>query len=261
MSAVPPPDLFDRRRRALVRDRAAGRPDLFLHERAFSDCLDRLRDVPRRFGRALLIGIPAPAWRDRLGAFADQVDAIDPGPRFARAAGAAYAEEDRHAYDVAAFDLVVAVGTLDTVNQLGPALAAIRRALRPDSVFVGALAGGDSLAALRRAMLAADMATGGAAARTHPRIAPATLAALLTGAGFVMPVVDVDRVTLRYLGLDALVRDLRAMGASNMLADRAAPRGRDWHALAAAAFAAEARDGRVEERIDLLHFMGWSPLA
>ena len=257
-----PPDLFDRRLRALRRDRAARRPELFLNERAFAECLDRLDDIKRRFARALLIGVPDPGWIDRLGAIADRVDGLDPGPLFASAANATCAEEDRHAYATEQYDLVIAIGTLDTVNQLGPALAAIRRSLRPDSAFIGALVGGDSLAALRRAMLAADRQTGHAAARTHPRIDPATLAGLLGAAGFVMPVVDVDRVTLRYASLAALVRDLRAMGASNMLAERAPPRGRHWAALAAAAFAADAAGARtherIEERIDLLHFLAWS---
>ncbi len=255
-----PPDLFDRRRRALARDRAArAGPELFLHERAFAECLDRLGDIKRRFASALLIGIPDPGWIVRLQAVAGSVESLDPGPLFANAAGACHAEEDRHNLGAARFDLIVAIGTLDTVNDLGAALAAIRRALRPDSLFIGVLAGGDSLPALRRAMLAADQLTGPAAARTHPRIAPATLAGLLAAARFVMPVVDVDRVTLRYPDLPALVRDLRAMGASNLLAERAAPRGRRWAQLAVAAFAGAAVNGRTEERVDLIHFLGWSP--
>lgn len=259
MSAVPPPDLFDRRRRALVRDRAARNGvELFLHERAFAECLDRLGDINRRFARALLIGVPDAGWIARLEAVADTVESLDPGLLFASAAGGTCAEEDRHDYGGARFDLIVAIGTLDTVNALGPALAAIRRALRPDSAFIGVLAGGDSLQALRRAMLAADQLTGPAAARTHPRIAPATLSGLLAAAGFAMPVVDVDRVKVQYAGLAALVRDLRAMGASNMLGQRAAPRGRRWAETAAAAFAAAAIDDRTEEGIDLIHFVGWS---
>jgi hypothetical protein len=257
-----PPELFDRRRRALGRDRAARiGPELFLHERAFAECLDRLADIPRSYQRAMLIGSPDPRWRTQLAAAADivEVDAIDPGPAFAVGAGAIRADEDRYDYGTARFDLVVAMGTLDTVNQLGPALTAIRRAMVPDSPFIGVLAGGDSLPALRSAMLAADRATGPAAARTHPRIAPATLAGLLSAAGFVMPVVDVDRVTLRYADLADLVRDLRAMGASNQLSERAPPRGRRWAEFAAAAFAAQAVEGRTEERVDLLHFLAWSP--
>jgi SAM-dependent methyltransferase len=257
-----PPDLFDRHLRSLRRDRAARvGPDLFLHERAFAECLDRLGDVARRFDHALLIGVPDPRWVERLGARADAVSCLDPGALFAAAVSGVHADEDDHDYGVARFDLVVAIGTLDTVNRLGPALQSIRRALRPDSLLIGVLAGGDSLPALRRAMLAADRHTGPVAARTHPRIAPSTLAALLGAAGFVEPVVDVDRVTLRYASLAALVRDLRAMGGSNMLSERAGPRGRPWASLAAAAFAAEATDGRTEERIDLLHFLGWTPRA
>jgi SAM-dependent methyltransferase len=255
-----PPDLFDRRLRTLRRDRAARLgPELILHERAFAECLDRLGDVRRGFRSALLVGVPDPAWVDRLRAHAAAVEALDPGTLFAAAAGGTRADEDAHDFGTARFDLVVAVGTLDTVNRLGPALQAIRRAMLPDSPFLGALAGGDSLPALRRAMLAADRLTGPAAARTHPRIEPSALAGLLGAAGFVMPVVDVDRVTLRYASLSALVGDLRAMGASNMLNERAPPRGRAWASLAAAAFAAEAADGRTEERIDLLHFLGWTP--
>lgn len=234
---------------------------MFLHERAFAECLDRLADIPRSYQRALLIGVQDPGWRMQLQAEADivELDALDPGPLFAERARAIRADEDRYDFGSACFDLVVAVGTLDTVNQLGPALAAIRRAMVPDSPFIGVLAGGDSLPALRSAMLSADRVTGAAAARTHPRIAPATLAGLLGAAGFVMPVVDVDRVTLRYADLAALVRDLRAMGASNQLAERAPPRGRRWAELAAAAFAVQAIEGRTQERIDLLHFLAWSP--
>jgi hypothetical protein len=257
-----PPDLFDRRRRAMMRDRAAAAgPELFLNERAFAECLDRIADIHRRFERALLIGAPDPAWPHRLGAFANTVETIDPGALFAAAAGGLQAEEDRHDFGARRFDLVVAVGTLDTVNGLPQALLAIRAAMLPDAALLGALAGGDSLATLRRAMLAADRATGAAAARTHPRIEPSALAGLLGAAGFVMPVVDLDRIALRYETLASLVRDLRAMGASNMLAEHAPPRGRHWAAFAAAAFAAEAQDGRTTERIDLLHFIGWSPAA
>jgi hypothetical protein len=244
----------------MARDRAArAGPELFLHERAFAECLDRIGDIDRRFERALLIGAPDPTWPRRLGTLAAAVETIDPGGLFAAAAEGVHAEEDRHDFGPARFDLVVAVGTLDTVNALPQALLAIRAAMLPDSAFLGALAGGDSLVTLRRAMLAADRATGPAAARTHPRIEPSALAALLGAAGFVMPVVDLDRVTLRYADLGALVRDLRAMGASNMLAQRAPPRGRGWARQAAAAFAAEAEQGRVTERIDVLHFIGWSP--
>src|SRR6478672_5546729 len=57
------PDLFDMELRAWRRDRAARLgPELFLYERALEDCLERLRMMPRKFGRALIIGCPDPRW-------------------------------------------------------------------------------------------------------------------------------------------------------------------------------------------------------
>ena len=255
------PDLFDRRLRALRRDRAARMgAELFLLDRAFKECLDRLSAIDRDFDHALLIGAPDPDWHRRLERFAQVVTVVDPGSLFAAAAGGVAAEEDRHDFGEQIFDLVIAIGTLDTVNELPLALQLIRRSMRPDAPFLGALAGGDSLPMLRAAMIAADRATGGVSARTHPRIEPSSLAGLLAGAGFVMPVVDVDRVTLRYASLQSLVRDLRAMGASNLLAARAPGRGKAWAERAHTEFAALAKDGRTEERVDLLHFLAWSPV-
>lgn len=253
------PDLFDRRLRALRRDRAARTgPEMFLFDRAFDECLDRLGAIDRDYDHALLIGAPDTEWRHRLRSFARAITVIDPGPLFADAAEGVAADEDRHDFGEQLFDLVIAVGTLDTVNELPLALQLIRRSMRPDAPFLGALAGGDSLPILRAAMIEADRGAGGVAARTHPRIEPSSLAGLLAAAGFVMPVVDVDRITLRYASLQSLVRDLRAMGASNMLAARSAGRGKRWAERAHAAFAALARDGRTEERIDILHFLAWS---
>ncbi len=261
MTASETRDLFDRGLRALRRDRAARADlDLVLLDRAFDECLDRLRDISRRFDRALLLGSPSPEWRRRVEEVAQLVDVLDPGPLFAAASDGIASEEDRQDLGESRYDLVIAIGTLDTVNDLPLALQLIRRAMRPDAPFIGALAGGESLSALRAAMIEADRATGAVAARFHPRIEPSSLAGLLSAAGYVMPVVDVDRVALRYASLAALVRDLRAMSATNVLTDRSPGRGKDWAERAAAAFAAQGRDGRTEERVDILHFLAWSSI-
>lgn len=256
-------ELFDRRLRALRRDRAArSGAELVLLDRAFDECVDRLRDIARGFDRALLIGAAAPEWCEKLGAIARSVEVVDPGAAFAVAAGGMCADEDGRGYGKERFDLVLAVGTLDTVNQLPLALRHIRSALRPDGVLMGALAGGDSLPALRGALIEADRASGGVSARVHPRIDPASLAALLASAGFVAPVVDVDRVTLRYPNLMRLVSDLRGMAATSILAKRAPYRGRAWLRRVEEAFAARGdEDGMIGERFDLLHFIGWTPAA
>lgn len=253
-------ELFDRNRRRMARDRAAVQgPELFLLTRAFEDCLDRIAAIRRRFTRALLVGCPDPTWPARLGAMVDTVDVADPGPRFAAAAGGMQVDEDRHDFGEGRYDLVIAIGTLDSVNDLPVALGLLRRAMRDDACFIGAIAGGDTLPSLRAAMLAADRAKGFAAARVHPRIDGPTLSGLLGAAGFVTPVVDVDRVSLSYPGLDRLVADLRAMGASSQLTRRAPPLGKAGLAAARAAFAALGDGERARENVEILHFLGWTP--
>ena len=251
-------DLFDIRLRALRRDRAARTgPELFLHERAFADCLERIALIQRRFGRALLIGTPDPAWPKRLGALAGKVEARDPGPLFAAAAGGLPIVEDDWDAPADRFDLIVALGTLDSVNGLPFAFHLLRRALRPGGLLIGAMSGGDTLPRLRSAMRAADAAAGAAAPHVHPRVEASALAPLLDQAGFVRPVVDVDRVSASYRSLGRLVADLRAMGATNLL--HARPRFVSRAALAAAAehFQAAGEDGRTVETFEILHFAAW----
>ena len=156
------------------------------------------------------------------------------------------------------FDAAIAIGTLDTVNNLPLALRQIMRALRPGSPMLGALAGGNSLPALRSALIEGERAEGAIHQRIHPRIDAPTLAGLLSNAGFGQSVVDIDRVMLRYSSLAALVRDLRAMGATNQLAS-VAPISRSVAARASAAFGAAATAGKTTETIEILHFAGWAP--
>jgi NADH dehydrogenase [ubiquinone] 1 alpha subcomplex assembly factor 5 len=253
--------LFDMELRALRRDRASrSGPELFLHERAFDDCLDRLALIQRKFQSALLIGCPDAGWRHRLGDYADSVEIIEPGPLFAHAAAAQCVVEDQFEPRIKAFALCVAVGTLDAVNDLPRALKSIRASLKDDCLFIGALAGGEGLPQLRRAMHAADQVAGAAAPRIHPRIEAASLAALLSACGFIKPVVDVDRVQVSYESLDRLVRDLRGMAATNILLARSPkPLSRSAKAAAAQAFRSAGDGSRTVETFELLHFAAWTP--
>lgn len=251
---------FDRNLRRLRRDRARRQGvDLFLLDRAFEDCLERVQAIARPFDRALLLGAPTPAWRIALETVAGSVDVVDPGRLFAVAAGGSSGDEDRHDFGERRYDLVVAVGTLDTVNDLPLALQLLRRAMSPNACLIGAIAGGELLPQLRTALIAADRDGGRVVARVHPRIDGPTLTALLSSAGFAQPVADVDRVTLRYRCLADLVRDLRAMGATNVMDSVRIPLTRMAWAKAGAAFEAAGADGRTSETVDILHFLGWTP--
>jgi len=254
--------LFDIKLRALRRDRAARvGPELFLLERVFRDCLERIALVERRFERALLIGCPDAGWPARLTALVDTVEVRDPGPLFAAAAGGATIVEDSWEPPAQRFDLVLAIGTLDTIDALPAALGLIRQAMQGDSLFIGALSGGHTLPQLRGAMRAADTAADGAAPHVHPRIEAAALAPLLTGAGFVMPVVDVERAKVAYRSLDRLVTDLRAMAATNLLNQRPTRLTRGAREAARLAFARAGADGRTVETFEILHFAAWTTTA
>ena len=222
-------ELFDR---SLLLKRRSRGTERFLHERAIEDILERLSFVQRSFERALVIGeighgTPCRSRSvDMIGI--DDLLSVEPG----------------------SYDLCIAVGELDTANDLPHALLAVRFALRDDSLFIGAFPGGDTLPALRAAMRAADEQMGAASAHVHPRIEPAAFTSLLTSAGFSMPVVDVDRVAVRYKGLADLVRDLRGMGATNVLKSRSRrPLSRAAAAAASEQFLSGADGGRVTETV------------
>ena len=190
------------------------------------------------------------------------VAVVDPGPLFAAAALGRPGDEDLIALPPAGYDLCLAVGTLDTAPDLQRALLSIRRSLRPDALFLGAVAGGETLPMLRAAMRAADRASPAASPHIHPRIEASALAPLLGVAGFTMPVVDVDRVTVAYPRFERLVDDLRGMAATNILSARSRhPLGRSGRNAARAEFARLGHGGVTRETFEILHFAAWTPSA
>lgn len=243
------------------RDRAARSPlDPFLHQHAFAELVDRLRDVRRSFDHALLIGCVSPGWAAELREVAGRVTVSDPSTVLATRCGGVAADEDRLPFADASFDLVVATGTLDGLDDLPGALTLMRRLLRPDGLLLAAMAGANSLPRLRRAMLAADAVAGGAAARLHPGLDLRTAGDLLARAGYALPVADAETLDVSYAGLPTLIADLRAHGGTNILVRRPrSPLDRRAYAAACADFTDNAADGRTIEKFEILHLSGWSP--
>ena len=130
-------------------------------------------------------------------------------------------DEELLPFERASFDLAVSALALQHVNDLPGALAQIRRILRPDGLFLGCLLGGRSLEELRGALASAEAEIAGG---TSPRVAPFAdvrdMGGLLQRAGFALPVADVEPLTVRYPDMFALLADLRAMGATNVLVER-----------------------------------------
>jgi SAM-dependent methyltransferase len=262
------PAIFDRalirrrRRRALARG-----PASFLLDRVAEDLADRLAAVMRRFDLALDLGTPGEAVRTALAVLGSvgvivRASAVPDGPA-RRLEKFVAADEEALPFRDGSLDLVVSALALQFVNDLPGVLIQIRRALKPDGLFLGALIGGETLTELRQAFAAAEseMEDG-----VSPRVAPFAdlreLGALLQRAGFALPVADVDRLTVRYDSVFGLMGDLRRMGATNVLnARRRVPLKRAtlirMAEIYAERFADE--DGRVRATFEIAWLSGWAP--
>ena len=153
--------------------------------------------------------------------------------------------------------------SLQFVNDLPGTLVQIRRALKPDGLFLAALLGGETLTELRQAFAAAESEIEGG---VSPRVAPFAdlrdLGALLQRAGFALPVTDVDRITVRYDSAFALMHDLRRMGATNALIDRRRTPLRRATLMRMAEIYAERfadADGRLRATFEIVWLSGWAP--
>ena len=250
------PDIFDRAARRLRRDRAA--PTFaefdFLRAAMLEGIADRLASVTHRFADMLDLGCFDAALPVPEGA---RVTRCDAGGLFAAQAGGVQAEEDRLPFPAGSFDLIVSAGVLDSVGDLPGALVQARRALRPDGLFLAAFCGAGTLSTLRAVLREAERDR--PVARIHPQVDVRSAGDLLLRAGFALPVADVEPLTVRYGSIGGLLRDLRGMGATNVLRTRTALR-RDTLARAAEVFEARADpDGKTAERFDILYLTGWSP--
>jgi len=270
--AGPVPAPFDRALVRWRRTRAAATLDRadFLFAEIADRLLERLGDVKRDFPRALDLGCRDGALSRALLATGrvGHVTAADFAPAMAlkaRATGLAALAADEEALPFAdgAFDLVASLCTLDATNDLPGALVQIRRALRPDGLLLAALFGGETLAELRAAWLAAEIAEeGGAGPRVAPFVTLDVAAGLLQRAGFALPVADLDTITVTYPDALALMADLRAMGVAGALSlRRRTPTRRATLARAVAEYAARhaGPDGRVRATFQIVWLAGWAP--
>lgn len=260
----PPPKVFDRDLIARhLRRRPANRDD-FVMRMVLADLDERLGTVTRSFEQALLLS-PDAAALPKAGRSAN-------GPfSFARAAtvlagdGVPLVDPEGLDLPLRDYDLIVSLFDLDVVDDVPGFLARIRAHLRGDGLFLAAAIGGDSLTELREAFLAADLEiSGGAYLRVAPFIPLADAAGLLQRAGFALPVSDIETHIVRYSSPLGLMQELKALGASNPLAER--PQRLAGKRLIGAAAEAYDRlasdpDGRVRATLEIIWMSGWAPHA
>src|SRR6202035_3070306 len=185
-----------------------------------AELADRLSTVLRRFELVLDLGTPGDAVRAALRG-SDSVGSIVAADVFARDKPFVVADEEALPFGGGTIDLVVSALALQFVNDLPGVFLQIRRALKPDGLFLAALFGGDTLTELRQSFAEAEAEIEGG---VSPHVAPFTdvreMGALLQRAGLALPVTDVDRLTVRYSSAFTLMAELRRMGATNALKER-----------------------------------------
>jgi SAM-dependent methyltransferase len=255
------PNVFDRAllRRRRERARALG-PETFLIDRVAADLAERLGAVLRQFDVAVDLGTPGDAVRDALAGNAAIGRLITASPL---PDGDVVADEEALPFREGSLDLVVSALALQFVNDLPGALIQIRRALKPDGLFLAALLGGDTLTELRQAFAEAEAEIEGG---VSPRVAPFAdvreMGALLQRAGFALPVTDVERLTVRYSTPLILMGELRRMGATNVLTERRrTPLRRATLKRMADIYARRFADpdGKVRATFEIIWLSGWAP--
>ena len=190
----------------------------FLKREAAARIADALLDVKRNFTFALDLGCHkgevAEAISNRVPSLVgcDLAHAMSPE---------LVCDEERLPFAPDSFDLVVSALSLHHVNDLPGTLIQIRQVLKPDGLFIAILFGASTLRELRTSI------TGAAAEHNvalSPRVAPMIevrdAGSLLQRAGFALPVVDSDMITVEYDHPLKLMHELRAMGESNILLEQ-----------------------------------------
>jgi SAM-dependent methyltransferase len=261
--------IFDRALLTRRRDRAAARAisSDFLLDRTATALTDRLSLINRQFPVAVNLG----AHHGLLGRRLRRLPGIglvvdaDPAPRMlALCEGPrVLADEELLPFRDGSLDLVVSALSLHFVNDLPGALAQIRRALKPDGLLLAAMLGGDTLTELRQSFLAAESELEeGASPRVAPFADVRDLGGLLQRAGFALPVADAEMLHVGYASPLDLMREVKAMGASNMLvARRRIPMRRATFARACEIYVERfgRSDGRVTATFEVLTITGWAP--
>ncbi len=206
----------------------------FLHTRADAQIQDRLRDINRTFTATQSLNIFDDALNNEILPYAPRSQ-----------------------------DLITAHLNLHTINDLPGMLIQIRRALKPDGLFLGAMFGGETLFELRETLNETEMEQkGGISPRVFPFADKQQMGGLLQRAGFALPVVDSEILTVTYENLFKLIRDLRGMAETNIITARDTSYvGKNFFPAAAQKYAKNHSDpgGRIRASFEIIYLIGWSP--
>lgn len=258
--------LRQQRAKRLYLDGKSSSPDFLLHHAA-KDIAARLSMVSRQFDSAVDVF-------GRTSAMAKTINAVENVEKISRIEIQDYFADDKDFEVITTkpdmfdlpdelFDLAISAFALHWSGDLPGMLIQIRKILKPDGLFLGILPGPDTLTELRQCLAAAEQEIhGGISPRIDPFVTVQTAGALIQRAGFALPVIDSEKITVRYDTLTDLVKDLRAMSATNVLVARDRSKfSKSLFARAAKIYAARFADadGRIRATFELVSMSGWVP--
>ena len=258
--------LFDRKAVRQHRRRAAlsnGTND-FLSTEISNRLIDRLQDVRRTFDVALDIGGALVGAKGKVAA--TRIVTADTSTTRLRVKGGTYPvtmDEEFFPFPTHSFNLITSCLSLHWANDLPGALSQIRKALSPDGLFLAAILGGDTLIELRHAFIEAEIEImGNTSPHTSPMVKTTDAAALLQRAGFTIPVVDTDTLTVTYDNIFGLMHDLRSMGETNSVVTR-----NRYFLRRETVFTAEkcyrtlygTKNGKIPATFQIIWLTGWAP--
>ncbi|MEM6781210.1 MAG: methyltransferase domain-containing protein [Pseudomonadota bacterium] len=223
----------------------------FLHQFASNQLKDRLSDITRNFETIIQLG----GYHEQIIEGTHTVGMTDKH--------AVIADEEFLPFGKNSLDLVLSPLCLHTANDLPGALIQINHALKPDGLFLGAMFGGETLFELRESLNKAEIElSGGLSPRIFPFADKQQMGGLMQRAGFALPVVDSDLITVTYPNLQKLFADLRGVGEGNIIRDRR-------KGLTHPALFQKAEDyyrdtytdsgGKLEATFEIIFLTGWSP--
>lgn len=238
----------------------------FLHQEIAERMAERLDDITHKFPITLATNgrgaVSAGVLKGRGGI--ETLIEADAAPALLQGTGArSVLSLDALPFANGALDCVFAANELHQVNDLPGALVQIRRALRPDGLFLGALFGPETLNPLRQAFLEAEAELD---APVSPHIAPTVdirdAAGLLQRAGFALPVADTETITVSYANPFKLLQDLRGMAETNILLERSRHPLRRTVLMRALALLQEktvGADDHLHIPFEIIFLTGWAP--
>jgi len=255
------PNVFDRD--TIRRRRAKMGEDHFLLARCADDCAERLLDVNRNFKNALILGNAQFARRLTGQLPDDKIEAITLADfSDTRPDDVVFADEESLPFPADEFDLIISALGLHNVNDLPGALVQINQALKPDGLFLGAMFGGATLTELRQSLYGSeDTLYGGITPRVSPMVDFTQGAALLQRAGFALPVVDSDKVSVNYSNPMRLFTDLKSMAETNALVARSSkPVSKRFLTKTAQIYTEQFSnaDGKAVASFEILWLTGWA---